>query len=213
MNPEHPMVGQLRAERRKIVINLAVNAFLPVFLYAFLRHLDASDLLSLGLATAIPGAWTLMLAAFKRRVNWIGIFSMLWLASASGLSLLTNGDSFIVKVRGLFLSGPLGLVLFLSALIGKPLLLPLWQLLAPEAAGSLRQKKPVPFAVHRKITFVTGGIGLALLGQAVLETAMALKLTTGAFMVASNVATWAFVGVCLFFFGRFRRRQLHKRQV
>jgi hypothetical protein len=178
--------------RKSIIISIIVNAVLPVAFYTLLKYFGASELVALIVPASIPTAWVIGLWALRRRIDWLGVYAVLNLLIECGVAAVFRGSTLLLKAHSLTFTGPLGLVLLVSALINKPLLVPLIQLVK-----SNDPNKPNIFElmanhpeVRKRISFSTGLIGFALLLHASIETYLALKLPTETFLLVSKTATW-----------------------
>lgn len=195
--------------RANIVARICVNALAPLGVYTLLVHFGESDFVALAGAAAIPALWTIAMWLWRRRVDWIGMVAVLGFAIELAIAALLGGNSFLLKTRAAVLTGPLGLVLLVSALIGKPLLVPLLQLVRPAAlvrSGALERLSSDP-AARRRASLATAILGAVLFVHASIAIALALILPTETFLVASKAANWALAGVALGLLWLLRRQR------
>ncbi len=201
MLPTEEARQRFRQVRIKLIERLAVNALVPVVLYLLLRPLFADDATPLAIAGVVPALRTITLWIWRRRVDWIGVYAVLGLAVAIAASVLSGGNTLLLKVHAEFLTGAIGLVLFISALMKRPLLQPILQIWIQ---NSLEQSSnPVSY---KNITLITALLGLALLGNAAAHIVLALTLPTATFLGLSRVVTLALLGGGLAFIWWMRRR-------
>lgn len=199
MSQNQDLKTRLARLRYKLLLNLLINALLPLIVYGLLRPVLPSDAAALAVAGAIPAVRTLGLWLWRRRVDWIGAFAVLGFAFALAVTLFLNGNALLLKVHGSMLTGTVGLVLLVSAILGKPLLLPVLQALGrngtngssffDEPAGMARQKR-----IMSRISVTTAVIGLALFADMVAHVILALTLSTTAYLGASRLVTLAVLG-------------------
>ena len=114
--------------RKKLILSVAINGLVPVILYAVLRPHFANDASALAAAGLVPAAWTVAVWIVRRRGDWIGAMALLGFVLAVAGSILSGGNALLLKVHDSWLIGTIGLVLLVSAVIGKPLLLPIIRL-------------------------------------------------------------------------------------
>lgn len=194
--------SHFREVRKKIAMSILLNAIVPVALYVLLRFLGTTDLVGLAVAAAIPVLGTFASWIRRCRVDLIGALAALGFAIALAGAILLGGNTLLLKTHALLLTGPFGLVLLVSALIGKPLLLPIVQMVIPPdlaRSGALEKIAGSP-AIRRKITTATAVIGFMLVGHAVMEVSLALTLPTATFLVVSRIFTWTMIGVTVLVF-------------
>ena len=178
--------------RKKLAMSLAINGLVPVALYALLRTLFANDVTALAIAGAVPAVRTLAVWIIRRRIDWISALAVLGFAIAFAVALLTDGDTLLFKVHGSLLTGGIGIVLLLSAVIGKPLLSPIMQALGRNnhELSNVPTARPSNPESTKRIMQVTALIGLVLLIDAVTHIILALTLPTSIFLPLSRVINW-----------------------
>jgi intracellular septation protein A len=211
MAPTDQSDRHLHGMRRDAAVRLLVNALAPFALYALLIHFGVSDFMALAAAAAIPAVWTVGLWLWRRRLDWIGLFAVLVLAVELAVAALLGGNTFLLKTRAAVLTGPLGIVLLVSALIGRPLLLPLLQWMRPaamERSGALARLSH-DAAAHRKIAQATAVLGAVLFVHAAIAITLALTLSSESFLIASKAANWIFVGIAVGALWLLRRAKRH----
>jgi hypothetical protein len=198
----------LREARRKSVLSLAVNGLVPLIVYTLSRHFFTNDTTALAIAGAIPAVWIIALWGWRRRVDWIGVLAVFGYIVAFAVSAFSGWGSLPLKIHGSLLTGTIGLVFLISAVMRKPLLLPLLQVFTrsdPERSSFFETVSSNP-ASYRKFTVLTGVIGFVLLSDAVVYIILALTLSTGTFLVISRVVHWVILGGGALVLWRMRRR-------
>lgn len=128
----------------------------------------------------------MILWAWRRRVDWIGVLGVLGFAGAFAVSALSGGSSLPLKIYRPVLTGTIGLVFLFSVVMKSPLLITL--LWAFKHGDPERFSNP---ANHRKFTIFTAVFGFVFLVDAVVHIILALTLPTGTYLVMSRVVTWA----------------------
>jgi hypothetical protein len=192
--------------RRGGILKLVVDTALPIGLYFALHFMGLGDLVAFALPAAIPVLRATFWWIWKRRIEWIAVFASLGFALGLLGTWLLNGNPLFLKAHGVLLTGPLGLTLLVSAMIGRPLLFFIIRLIRPEQW--VDQENRQTFArnplTRRKATMLTVGIGLLLTIHAVVELTLALTLPTATFLLMSKVVGWSviIVGLALLFWLR-----------
>lgn len=181
------------------IIKLVVDIALPIGLYFALHFMGLNDLLAFALPAALPILRATLWWIWKRRIEWIAVFASLGFALELLGTWLLNGNPLFLKAHGVLLTGPLGLTLLVSAMLGRPLLLSILRLIRPEQwiGPQIRQALASNPPTQRKATILTVGAGLLLTAHAVIELALALTLPTNTFLLVSKVAGWSVIIVGL----------------
>jgi hypothetical protein len=170
---------RLREAQRKLLLSLTVNGLVPLVLYALLRPSLTNDAITLAIAGAVPTVRTLALWLWRRRVDWIGVLAVLGNAAAVAVSMLSGGNALALKTYHSVLTGSIGLVLLVSAVVRRPLLQHVLQ--------AVRQN-----ALERsKVTMITAVAGCMFLVEAAVNMGLALTVSTGAFLITSRLVKWA----------------------
>jgi hypothetical protein len=195
MSTPSPQTVQLR----KFVPSIAFNAVVPLLVYTLVRPYFASDVSALVIAGAIPLLITIGGFVVRRKVDAIGVISVVGFFVAVALQLLTGGDGLIVKVQGVLITGPVGVLFLLSALFGRPLVAVIFKYVA--------RRNPAMRLPNRHqsmvITLILGGMFTL---HAVVAVALALALPTTVFLAVSNIVGWAIIAVGLLSIFLVRRR-------
>lgn len=116
--------GFSRPNLRTFLPNMLITWFVPLAAYELISPHLHSDLLALTIGAAIPAVVTLGTYLFRRRVNVIGLISVVGFAIGLAVSVFTGGNELAIKLHEPALTGLAGLILLGSAAIGRPLFLP-----------------------------------------------------------------------------------------
>ncbi len=169
--------------------SLAVSFVVPLLLYVLLRPRVGADTTALALAGAVPTAWTAARLAWRRRVDPIGAFSVGGFSVTLLGTALLHGNPLLLEVQEAPLTGAIGLAALVSVAVRRPLLSPVLRLLRRPAPPGSRQVGVATaiigatllidastrmalalilptttfLAVHREISWIVLGSGLALL--------------------------------------------------
>jgi hypothetical protein len=188
---------QIEKVRSKLLVDLLINGLLPVILYALLRTLFMSDVIALAIAGLVPAVRTIALWLQRRRVDWIGVLSILSIALALIVSQLSGGSALPLKLHSAVIAGVVGLVFIASVVIKKPLLVLLFQIFARNNTR-LSSVENSPLS-HKRLAVITVVIGIALFAKAAIDVILAFTLSTEAFFALSRVVNWAILGSGLAF--------------
>jgi hypothetical protein len=197
----------------KLILSLAINALLPLLLYAWLRPLLASDAIALAITGSIPAIQTVALWVGRRRLDWIGAYAALGFSLALVVSVFLAGNAILLEVHGSLLTGIIGLVLLVSVAMRKPLLEPVLQAFAergPQGSSISGRASIDPVGgqrLARHIPVITTVLGLAFFANAVVHIVLALTLPTATFLVVSRLATLAILGGGVALLAWMRRRK------
>ncbi len=187
--------------RVRLATSLVINAVIPLVLYLLLRPLFSDDDTLLAIAGAIPVARTVVVWATQRRVDWIGLYAALGFSIAVVVSVFSGGNTLLLELHEQLLMGTAGFVLLLSAIMNRPLLLPLLETFRPDAPKQSRN-----VGVYKRVGAMTAALGLVLLGNALAHLILALTLPTDAYLVVSRVVTFGLLGGLIALAGWARRR-------
>jgi hypothetical protein len=208
MPQANELAERLRQARGKIARRVILSALLPLALYGLLNHLGIDDFVALGSAAAIPASWTALHLAWRGRIEWIGVFAVLGFLFQLVFGMLLGGSTFLLKTKASVLTGPIGLVLLISAALDKPLLVPVLRLLGPaelQNSGVL-EKLSSDRLLRRRITGATIILGGVLVLHAASAIVFALTLSTTTFLIVSKLFNWSLIGAALGVVWWLRRR-------
>lgn len=175
-----------------LLIRLMISLAAPVLAYVLLRPHVHSDITALVVGAAIPAAYTVGVALWRRRLDPIGVFAIACLAIGLLLVVATGGNELVFKIREDLWTGPLGLACLISVAARRPLLLVILQR-AARRNTEIAERIGDPQA-RRVLTVATGVIGLILLVHAVVVVALALTTSTTTFLALKQPVSLPIVG-------------------
>lgn len=181
---------QTKQGQRNLKVSLFINIIVPVMLYTVLRYFHVSNFVSLAWSAAIPTLDSIITWIIQKRIDWIGVYTILGFVLQLLVSGLLSDNTIIIKTNDLLTSGPLGIVFIISAFINKPLLLPLRQaVLSSVSSPKIEQLKSQTPSQHGMV-IASYIIGSALLLHALVILILAIMLPTTTFLVVSKAVTW-----------------------
>jgi hypothetical protein len=171
---------------------MLVAPAVPVIAYFAVRPTVGSDAAGLAIAGAVPAVYTIVAVLVRRRVELWAAATAVGFALGCLASLLADGSSLPLKLHEAALTFLLGVVLLATALARHPL--PIGRVLkVPHASRS----------VDTSLSVMAGGF---LTLHALLHLALALTLSTSAYLTAGRVVSWATLAVgALCLYGYLRR--------
>lgn len=194
---EHSTPGRAGGlgRRAAIVWSVVVNGAAPLLVYLLCRPWLPGDVSALAIAMAVPVAGTLIVFAWRRRMDPIGVIAVFAYGVALIAALLSGGDPFVLKLQEAVVTGPLGLILLVSAAVRRPALLLATRLAnrrarVPESPGAERRRR------HAS-TVLTSIMGGTLVAHALTLTILALVLTTAQVLAVSRLTGLAVLGLGL----------------
>jgi hypothetical protein len=167
------------AVRRRVAVLWLATSLGPLLLYFLARSYVDSDVVALAISAVVPAVVTVVAAAWRRQVRLLGALAVVGVGVALAATAVTGGSSLPLKLYRPLVTGVVGLVVLLSALLRRPLLVPVLDRLA----GRL----PVIRLSRRTATVVTVIIGVSFLVEALATVSLALTMSTGAFLIASRL--------------------------
>ena len=175
----------------------AVSFLAPLITYFAVRPHVASDTAGLAIAWCVPVLWTLGSSLWLRRLDPFPLAGVVTYGIALAIAVVFGGGALPLKLRHGVVAGLLGLVCLVSVAMNKPLFVAVarWRAAmdrehAPMLTAALADPKIV-----RRITMLTLLVGVAALADAVLQTVLALVLSTSAFLIATTVIHFATIAV------------------
>ena len=160
------------------LVTVIVNLGLPPILYPLIRGYVPTDLDALAVAGAIPTAWTVLSLLLRRRLDPVGVVAVCSFALAIVVAFATGGNPIFLKLHDAVPTGVAGLVLLVSAAVGRPLLG-----MSGRFAGSARAMA----AAGRSITGATVIVGGTLIVHSAAHVLIAVSQPTGTYLVLSRV--------------------------
>ncbi|EGW41256.1 VC0807 family protein [Desulfosporosinus sp. OT] len=177
-----------RQARKKLVPSFVVNLIVPWVLFIFLHQFFNNDATPLAIATAIPVIRTIVLWAWCRRIDWIGIFGVFGFTMALLASAIFGGSPLPLKLIHPIIFGVIGFAFLISVAIERPLLITILSFLPHRG-----QERFSSSTGRKKLTIMTAVFGgVSLVGSAI-HIIMALTLPTSTFLVMSHVVSWVII--------------------
>jgi hypothetical protein len=180
--------------RRRIARTAAVLAVAPLA-YLVVRPAVTSDAAALAVAGALPLGYGIGHVVLRRRVDPWALVSGTGFAVGCLVSLLAGGSALPLKLHEAWLTFLVGVALLGAVLVGRPV--PLGRLLK------------VPGADRRLNAGLGALIGGFLVLHALLHLALAVVLSTPAYLTAGRLVGWATLAAgagCLYAYLRRMRR-------
>jgi intracellular septation protein A len=171
---------------------LAAGLLLLLAGYLVIRALVGSSTTALLVITAIPAIWLPGLWIARRRLDPIGLVTLVTTVIALAAFALTHGDPLALKLRRGVVTGPIGIAALLSVALRRPLLLLLAEQTAKANPG-LEARLANP-ARRRFVTVLTAIVGLFLAIDGVSQVVLALTVPTGSFVADSTAVRIAVIG-------------------
>ncbi|MEV8607560.1 VC0807 family protein [Amycolatopsis sp. NPDC051373] len=182
---------------RRLLPSLVLNVALPLVVYLLLKPVVGSEVVALAISAAIPLLVTVGEFAVRRRLDPVGVVAIAGFVVMLVVLGLTGGNELVLKLQEAVLTGPVGLVLIGSAVIGKPLLL-----LVHRFTG-----RPAPEPAQRRgITVMTAMIGGMLTVHAAVLLVLAIALPTATFLAEGKPVGYAVIGAGLLAMFVYRNR-------
>lgn len=196
MPPHQPDYEAERRQRIAQTRRAALAALGPLIIYLLLRQVVGTDTEALAITGALPTAWVLIMFAWRRQIEWIGVLVVAIFVIVLVLTVLSGGSSLPLKLRNAGFAGILGLACVISVLVRRPLPILLLRLRArrdPELADGLdRMSRNTPLL--RSLAVITALVGITFLVSAAVQTILALTLSTAAFVGTTQVVRWIIYG-------------------
>jgi hypothetical protein len=184
---------------RRRVVHMLAAPLASVVVYFAVRPGVGSDAAALAVAGVIPAAYAITAVVIRRRVELWAVLTAASFAVGCVASLLAGGSSLPLKLHEAAVTFVLGIVLLVAVLARRPL--PVSQVLK------------VPHAERSIDATLSVMVGSFLLLHALLHLALALILSTGAYLTAGRVVSWVTLGIgalCLWVYLRRLRRDQAK---
>ncbi len=167
--------------------SFAISHFVPLVTYFAVRPHVANDTQALAIAWFIPLAWTLGSSLWRRRLEIFGLAGIFVYGLTLSISIFFGAGTAPLKLHRAVMATALGLVCLISVAIRQPVFVLLARLRAKVAGGSELQAALANPKMSSTLRGVTLIIGIACLGDAALQTALAITLSTARFLVATTV--------------------------
>lgn len=183
-----------RAGRRRVLQMLAAP-LVSVVVYFAVRPAVGSDAAALAVAGAGPAAYAIAAVVIRRRVDLVAVLTAASFAVGCVASLLAGGSSLPLKLHEAAVTFVLGIVLLVAVLARRPL--------------PVSRALKVAHAERTTDATLSVIVGSFLILHALLHLALALILSTGAYLTLGRVVSWATLGIgalCLWAYLRRLRR-------
>ena len=205
------IVGYLRRDGGRLLLELLVNFVLPFVIYSFAAP-RAGDVKALLLSSAPPILWSIVEFFRHRRLDAISLLVVSGIA-LSLLAMLGGGGVRFLQLREKLVTAVIGLVFVGSALIGKPLIFEL-------ARATMRRKSEdearqfealqVHAAFRRTMTIMTLVWGFGLLADVAVSVALLFELSIREYLLVNPILGYVTTGALSlwsFLYGRRAKRR------
>lgn len=200
------MTGMVTRKRITIGLEILFNFLLPWVLYRLAKpHLGAIH--AIMASAAPPMAWSLIEFARKRRVDAISILVL----GGIGLSLLgfaLGGSPKLLLMRESLITGLIGVVFVISAIIGRPLMYLL-------ASASLKRQSAEDSAefetfkdrpgFRRMMSVMTAVWGVGFVIETTIRSILVFSMPVGRFLIVGPIVGYGTIGLLMlwtFLYGR-----------
>jgi hypothetical protein len=202
--PASPRLSPLRM--LSLIGSLVLNFVVPLVAYRVFRPHVATSAEALALSAAIPVVFTLGTLAWRRRLDPLGLISVVGFAVGIVVAWVSGGNPLALELQDPAVTGIIGLACLFSVVVRRPLHLVLVRYLGRSNPRFARLAADP--ATKRTSLIVTAMIGAIFLAHATVVTVMALTLPTATFLTLSRpVGLAVFAGGLLgLFWYRHRRR-------
>jgi drug/metabolite transporter (DMT)-like permease len=198
-----PAQGSPGRRGAAVLASLVINFAVPLAAYYELRHHGASSAAALALSGAIPVAYTVVVLAIRRRLDPLGVISIVSFALGVLISWVSGGNTLALELQDPALTGLAGIACLISVALRRPLHPYLLRLLGRSDA---KYTDIARRAQHGTSMLTTLIIGLAFTGHAIAITILALTEPASRFVALQNPVGLPFfgVGIAVLFFYRSR---------
>lgn len=169
---------------RRIGPGVLINLVAPIIVFELIRSTIDNDTLSLAIGAAVPLLWTVGRLVIARTVDPIGVAGIALYGLGLVVVWLTGGSAIGLELRDAAPTGLIGLACLGSALIRRPIIVPLLRL-----AG----RRVIMDA--RSATMITSLFGVTLVTHAAALTALALSLSVSTYVAVHQVVGLSIVAV------------------
>jgi hypothetical protein len=176
---------------RRLAPNVLVAGVMPIVAYALLRPHVSSDAIALAAVTVFPLGEISYERVRNGRFEPIGIISLIGITAGLISAVAMHGDAFVLKVRDSIVTGLFGVACLASLPAPRPAMFYLGRAFATGGDADKVAQFELMWQVEgvsRRFRIVTLVWSVALVGEAALRTTLAVVLSTGVFLVASQVA-------------------------
>lgn len=182
---------------RVIVPSIVCGALLPIGIYFLVRPHVSHDSTGLIYAAMAPAGWVLLQLIRTRRIDPIGMITLLGFLFGVVGSELLGGNALVLKVRESVFTALFGIACLASLGTRRPLM---FYLAKELSAGGDAQRRAaydelgdLPVA-RRVFVTITAGWGLGLIAEAGLRLLLAVSLPTGVFLAVAPIMAFSIYG-------------------
>lgn len=174
-------------KRGNLLLSVPISGLAPLIAYFAIRPHIASDTAALAIAWLIPVIWTLISSLWRWRLDVFGLLGTIAYGVTLAISVVFGAGALPLKLHHALVGAIFGLVCLGSVAVDRPifLLIPRLRTRGTDNAAMVDIALANPRIV-RRITRLTLFIGAACLADAVLQTALAIALSTSAFLLATT---------------------------
>jgi hypothetical protein len=185
--------------------SLVINFVVPLLAYYLIRPHVGGSAAALALAGAIPVAYTLVMLAVRRRLDPVGVVSVVGFGIGVLVSWAAGGSTLALELQDPALTGLIGIACLVSVAIRRPLHSVILRLLG---RGNARYAGIASRSQGKTSMVTTAIIGLAFLGHAVAVALLALTQPTSTFVALQHPIGLPFfgLGIAALFFYRSRQQ-------
>jgi hypothetical protein len=183
--------------------SLVINFVAPLLAYYLIHSHVRSSALALALAGAIPVAYTLVMLAVRRRLDPLGVVSVVTFGIGVLVSWASGGSPLAIELQDPGTTGLIGIAFLVSVAVGRPLHPVLLRLLG---RGDARYAGIASRAQRQTSMMVTAIIGLTLTARAIALTILALTQSTTAYVTLQHPVGLPFLGLGFAALVCYRRR-------
>jgi intracellular septation protein A len=182
---------------KDIAPSIGFGALAPIAIYFLVRPHVSHDSTALIYAAMAPAGWVLFQLARTRRVDPIGMITLLGFVFGVGGSELLGGNALVLKVKESVFTCLFGITCLASLGMRRPMMFYLARELS--AGGNDRRRAAydelleMP-AARRVFSTITAGWGLGLITEALLRLLLAVSLPTGVFLAVAPVMAFTLYG-------------------
>jgi hypothetical protein len=204
-------IAWLRKNGGHVLVEALVNFILPYAIYTYAQP-SFGEVKALIASSAPPTLWSLVEFARNRRIDALSVLVLAGIV-LSLLAVLGGGGPQFLLLREKLVTGAIGLVFLVSALIGKPLVYEL-------ARANMRRKSEdeaeafealqVHAAFRRTMTVMTLVWGLGLIVDVTLGVVLVFTLSVREYLIVNPILGYGTMGALslwTFWYGRRAKRR------
>jgi hypothetical protein len=192
------IIAWLRKNAGTVLVEALVNFILPYLIYSY-AETSYGDVGALLLSSAPPILWSVVEFARHRRIDAVSMMVVAGIA-LSLLAMLGGGGAKFLQLREKLVTGVIGLVFIVSALVRRPLMYEL-------ARASMQRKSSEEAAqfealnVHagfrRTMTIMTLVWGFGLLTDVAISVAMVFTMSIREYLIVNPILGYGIIGALI----------------